>query len=190
MRARRLWTAACALTLALGVAACGSGNIDGPHVADANNDGAYINAGQLTYQLQISRILNPYSVEDSQYVKGLPPGTAQPTASQYWYGVFLWARNWTHKPLTTTDNFVVVDTQGNRYYPIRLNQQLNPFAWTAQTLYPLQTEPGPGTVASNGPTQGGLVLFKIGASAYANRPLTLYILGSNNHTLASISLDL
>lgn len=189
MSFRRLWIAACVLTVALGLTACG-GNTLGPHVADANNDGAYVTAGRVTYQLQISRILNQYSVEDSQYVKGLPPGTPPLTASQYWYGVFLWAKNQTHQPVTTSDNFVITDTEGIRYYPIKLNPQLNPFAWTAQRLYPLQTQPGPGTIAANGPTQGGLLLFRINNNSYANRPLTLHILGPSNQNLASISLDL
>jgi hypothetical protein len=34
------------------------------------------------------------------------------------------------------------------------------------------------------------LLFKIGNSAYANRPLTLEILGSSDQKLATISLDL
>lgn len=177
------------LTLALGVAACG-GNTQGPHVADANNDGDYVDAGPITYQLQVSRVLNQYITEDSQYVQGLPAGTAAPTATQEWYGVFMWAKNQTSKPQTTSDNFVVVDTEGNRYYPLKLDPSLNPYAWTSQTLQPLQTEPGPDTTASNGPTQGQLLLFKIGTSAYANRPLTLEILGSSNQKLATISLDL
>jgi hypothetical protein len=177
------------LTVALGLSACG-GNTGGPHVADANNIGGYVTADQLTYQLQQSRILNPYSVEDSEYVKGLSTGTPPLTPSEYWYGVFLWAENQSPGPLTTTDNFVITDTQGIRYYPTRLNPEFNPFAWTAQRLYPLQTEPLPGTVASNGPTQGGLLLFRITDNSYANRPLTLHILGSSNQTLATISLDL
>ena len=189
MRARRLWTIACALALAVGLASCG-GNIGGPHVADANNIGVYVTAGDVTYQLQISRILNPYGTEDSQYVKGLPLGTPPLTPDQYWYGVFLWAKNQTNGPLTTSDKFVVTDTQNTRYYPVKLDADLNPFAWTAQRLYPLQTEPAPDTPASNGPTQGGLLLFRISNSAFANRPLTLHILSPENVSLATISLDL
>ena len=94
MRARRLWTVACALILAFGVTACGHKQAH-PTVADANNNGGYVDAGPITYQLQISRVLNPYSTEDSQYVKGLPPGTTPPTPDQQWYGVFLWAKNQT-----------------------------------------------------------------------------------------------
>lgn len=189
MRVRRLWIVACALTLGLGLGACGD-KVAHPHVADANNDGDYVDAGPLTYQLQISRVLNQYSTEDSQYVKGLPAGTTAPTASQQWYGVFLWAKNQTSKPHTTTDNFVMVDTEGNKYYPVKLNPDLNPYAWTSETLAAQQTEPIPDSTAFYGPTQGQLLLFKIGTSAYANRPLTLQILGSSNQKLATISLDL
>ena len=189
MKPRRLRTATCALLLALGLAACGHKQAH-PTVADANNNGGYVDAGAITYQLQISRELNPYATEDSQYVKGLPAGTVAPTADQLWYGVFLWAKNQTGKPQTTSDSFVIIDTQGNRYYPIKIDPDINEFAWTAQTLNPLSTEPGPGTVAAAGPTQGGLLLFKLNTAVYSNRPLTFYILGPNGRRQASISLNL
>jgi hypothetical protein len=186
----------CALTLALGVAACGDHHpslAGGPsnlrNAADANNNGGYLDAGPVTYQLQISRELNQYGTEDSAYVKGLPAGVSAPNASQLWYGVFLWAKNQTDKPQTTTDSFELQDTQGNTYYPVKVNPEINEFAWTAQTLQPNETEPGPDTVASDGPTQGGLLLFKVSTSVYANRPLMLYILGSGGKKLGSISLD-
>ena len=60
--------------------------------------------------------------------------------------------------------------------------------WTAQTLQPLQTEPGADTTASYGPTQGGLILFKLNATVYANRPLTLDI--HSGGKTATISLNL
>ena len=185
---RRLQTAASALILAVSVAACGQEAH--PKVADANNNGGYVDAGPVTYQLEISRILNQYSTEDAQYVKGLPAGTTTPTASQEWYGVFLWAKNQTSHNQLTTDNFLVVDANGTHYSPIKLDPNVNPYSWTSRMLKPLATEPGPDTTAYSGPTQGGLLLFKINTSAYSNRPLTLEILGSSNQTLGSISLDL
>ncbi|MDQ6732465.1 MAG: hypothetical protein M3022_19800 [Actinomycetota bacterium] len=185
---RRLNTVVCTALLAVGVAACGQQAH--PRVADANNNGGYVDAGPVTYQLQVSRILNPYSTEDRQYVAGLPSGTTLPNAQQSWYGVFLQGVNQTKQPQTTTDNFVITDTQGNHYYPLKLNPTANQYAWTSESLAPLQIEPKPGTTASFGPTQGGLLLFRIGNSAYSNRPLTLEILGSGNQPLASISLDL
>ena len=173
--------------IVVGVAACGQEAH--PRVADANNNGGYVDAGAVTYQLQVSRVLNPYSNEDRQYIAGLPSGTTLPGAQQQWYGVFLRGQNQTHQPQTTTDNFVITDTQGNHYYPIKLSST-NQFAWTSESLAPLEVEPKPSTTASFGPTQGGLLLFKIATSAYSNRPLTLEILGSGNQPQASISLDL
>jgi hypothetical protein len=189
VRSRRLWTILCALTLIFGLAACGHKQAH-PTVADANNDGGYIDAGPVSYQMEISRELNPYSTEDSQYLKGLPAGTTGTGPDQLWYGVFLWAKNQTHHDQTTVDNFKIVDTQGNTYYPTKLNPDLNEFAWTSQTLAPNQIEPGPNTVASDGPTQGGLLLFKMSTSSYSNRPLTLYLLGPDNKQLGTISLNL
>lgn len=187
-----------ALVLGLGVAACGNhhphlagGEATGHDAADANNNGGYVDAGPITYQLQISRELNQYGVEDAQYIKGLPPGVSSSLGpTQLWYGVFLWAKNQTKQPQTTTDSFEIVDTEGNTYHPIRLNAQANPFAWTAKQLQPLETEPIVNSVASEGPTQGELLLFKVPDSVYSNRPLILYILGAGNKKLGSISLNL
>jgi hypothetical protein len=187
---RRSLIALCGLLLVVGLAACGHAS---PHqnFANANNDGDYISAGYVTYQLQISRELNQYGTEDSAYLKGLPPGVSpQLGPDQLWYGVFLWAKNQSGHPATTSDTFAIVDTQGNVYRPVKLDTEVNPFAWTSQTLADLGTEPGPNTVASEGPTQGGLLLFKMSSSVYSNRPLTLFIYGPGHKKLGGISLNL
>jgi hypothetical protein len=189
--ARRYSILACALSLMLGLTACAVGNKKAhPRNADANNNGFYVDGGPITYQLEVSRELNQYSTEDSQYVKGLPAGTTQPTPTQLWYGVFLWAKNQTSQAQSTTDNFDIVDTQGNHYTPLKLDSNVNGYAWTSQRLEPLAIEPGPDTTASLGPTQGGLLLFKLSTSVYANRPLTLEIRSPSGHLEATISLDL
>ena len=198
MMARRPLTLLCALAVASGLAACGnhhphmaSGQLSGTDVADANNNGGYVDAGPVTYQLQISRPLNQYSAEDSQYVRGLPSGTSTNLpGTELWYGVFLWAKNQTQHPQTTSDNFEVMDTQGDVYRPLKLNTAVNPLAWDAESLAPLQTEPKPNTLMSEDATQGGELLFKMPNTIFDNRPLTLYILGSNNQKLGSISLNL
>jgi hypothetical protein len=189
VRARRLILFLCALTLAVGLTACGHKEAH-PTQADANNNGGYVDAGPVTYQLQISRELNPYQVEDSTYIKGLPAGSTAPSAQQFWYGVFLWAKNQTHHDYTTLANFEITDSQGDAYYPLKLDPNVNPFAWTPQTLAPNQIEPGPNTVASAGPTQGGLLLFRLNDTAYSDRPLTLWLLSADNKKLGSISLNL
>ena len=104
--------------------------------------------------------------------------------------VSLWAKNQTKRAANTSDNFDIVDTQGNHYYPLAVNPSLNPYAWTAQPLAPGAIEPGPDTTASFGPTQGALLLFKLNTTVYDNRPLTLEIRGPSGKVWATIALDL
>jgi hypothetical protein len=183
--ARRLWIIVCALGVAIGLAACGQ--VAQP--TSALNNGVYVDAGPITYQLQISRELNPFAVEDKQYLIGLPSGSTGPTANQLWYGVFLWAKNQTDRAQPTAGSFDIVDSNGDHFYPVKLNSELNGYAWTQQTLGPAGIEPGPNTTASFGPTQGGLLLFKLPTSVYSNRPLTLQIHAPGGGT-GKISLNL
>jgi hypothetical protein len=199
---RRLCILAALLTMAVGVSGCSLSSpsdqhstgsaVSGREVADSNNDGAYIQAGGMTYQLQISRVLNPWAAEDSQYFKGLPKG--QPIyrikPDQIWYGVFLWAKNQRHRPITTSDNFEIVDTSGRVYRPIALNPNLNPFAWNPRTLVYGETEPSQDSIAAQYFSGGKLILFLLNRSIYSNRPLTLYIMSASGQRLGSISLDL
>lgn len=184
MSARRVWILVCALALAVGLGACGQ--VSDP--SSSENDGVYVDAGPLTYQLQISRQLNQYAVEDRQYLAGLPAGQGTLTPSQLWYGVFLWAKNQTNQYHATADKFTIVDTTGHPYYPINLDAELNGYAWTQQVLAPTAVEPEPNTTASFGPTQGGLILFKLPISVYSNRPLKLSIYPPSGKP-ATISLD-
>ena len=104
--------------------------------------------------------------------------------------MFLWAKNQTEQPQTTTNSFDIVDTEGNHYYPQPVNPSLNGYAWTSQPLAPGAVQPGPDTQASLGPTQGGLLLFKLPDTVYDNRPLTLEIRKPSGAVGATISLDL
>jgi hypothetical protein len=175
----------CAGALSLGLAACGHKE---SHPTSADNEGVYVDAGQVSYQVQISRQLNQYNIEDRGYLAGV--STPQPNQGQEWFAVFLWAKNETHENQTTANSFDIVDTQGNRYYPVAINSQVNPYAWTSQTLRPLGTEPAPDSTAYFGPTQGSLLLFKLNDSVYSNRPLTLEIYAPGRSTPSSVSLDL
>src|ERR1700758_4745316 len=100
---RRVWILVCALALAVGIAACGQ--VSQP--VSSENDGVYVDAGPVTYQLQVSRQLNQYAVEDHQYLAGLPAGQATLTPDELWYGVFLWAKNQTNEFHATSDNFTI-----------------------------------------------------------------------------------
>ncbi len=186
MSARRLCILACALGLAVGLAACGQ--VAKP--TSLLNNGVYVTAGPITYQLQISRELNQYATEDSQYLAGLPVGTGALGANQLWYGVFLWAKNQTDHPKLTAGQFAIVDSNGDRFAPVRLNAELNAYAWTPQLLPPSGTQPVPNTTAYYGPTGGNLLLFKLPTSVYSNRPLTLQIYPAGSLKPSEISLDL
>jgi hypothetical protein len=193
--ARRLTVVCGALALTLGLSACGLGNKESrpQNVSQAiisAGDEPYFYAGPVTYQVQITRQLNPYATEDRQYLIGVPSSDLSLAPDQLWFGVFMWAKDQTTANVTTTDTFTITDSEGTTYDPVPVNPTLNPYAWTSQTLVPGGTEPGPDTTASEGPTQGGLVLFKLNDSVYSNRPLTLHIYAPGQAKSSSVSLDL
>lgn len=190
MKRLRLRPRLVALAAPAVLALAGCGAAQHPYEATAENNGYYVHAGAITYQLQVSRELNQYATEDHQYLAGLPPGTSAPAPDQIWYGVFLWARNSGKQPAISAGNFDIKDTSGDTYYPVSLNPSINGYAWTQQVIQPLSTEPAPDTTAFFGPTQGALLLFKLNTSAYANRPLTLEIHAPGVSRVSSISLDL
>lgn len=173
------------LTASLILSACGAAKH--PYDATAENNGYYVTLDGVSYQLQVSRELNPFETEDSQYLSGVT--TQISGSSEIWYGVFLRALNAGNRTVQTVGPLSVdiTDTQGGRYQATVL-PATNPYAWTAQTLGPRETEPAPDSTAYTGPTQGGLLLFRLPNTVYANRPLTLELKGQG-HT-ATISLDL
>jgi hypothetical protein len=200
---RRLRIAVAAIAIAIGASGCATSSYDTAHqkkgapltgheVADNNNDGTYVSAGAITYQLEISRELNPYGAEDRQYLTGLPKGTSATglKPDQLWYGAFLWAKNQHHGPHWTSDKFEVVDTLGRIYRPIKLNAADNAFAWTSRKLVYGETEPSQDSMASQFFSGGKIVLFKLNTSIYSNRPLTLYILSPAGKRIGEMSLNL
>lgn len=177
-----------ALAIALG--GCGRTTLTGVSQDELSAGGEpYFNLGNVTYQIQISRQLNPFGVEDVQYLAGVQ-GAQDLAADQLWYGVFLWADNQTKQVQNTADTFEIVDSEGTVYHATALNASINPYAWTSEALSQNQIEPLPGSTASNGSTGGSLVLFKLNDSLYANRPLTLEIFKTGDPTPAKVSLDL
>jgi hypothetical protein len=203
MGLRRLKIAALLVVFALLAAGCGATEahpgtpvrgLTGHQVADSDNDGVYIEAGNITYQLQVSRAMNPWGVEDSQYIKGLPAGVSAThlPPDELWYGVFLWAKNQHHETLVTpgSDHFEITDTLGHVYHAVPLDSAVNPYAWNSEQLQFGETEPGEDSTAANGFIGGKLLLFKVSDSIYSNRPLTLYVLSDSGKRIGEVSLDL
>jgi hypothetical protein len=193
--ARRAAALAAATAVVVGVSACGLGDKKS-HPANVSQaiisagDEPYFDAGPVTYQVQVTRQLNPYATEDRQYLAGVSASELSLAPNQLWFAVFMWAKDQTNSDVTTSDRFEITDSEGTTYRAVPIDASLNPYAWTAQRLVPGGTEPGVDTTASDGPTQGGLVLFKLNDSVYSNRPLTLHIFAPGEAKPSSVSLDL
>jgi hypothetical protein len=137
-------------------------------------EGLYIDVGELKYQVQLSRILNPNDEEDRAYLEGLPAGTAPPKPDEAWFGVWMRVQNTTSKKtLTAADEFEIVDTQEDSFKPITLEN--NVFAYAPQDLAPKTIVPSANSPAGEGVIQGSLILFKLTTAALANRPLEFKI---------------
>lgn len=180
-----------ALLVALSFAACGY-NASEP-VTRGENESVNVQAGNLIYQVQISRALNPSSVQDSEFLEGLDPADADLRASDQFFGVWIRAENTTDRPQPAADEFRLMDAVGNEYEPIEIADS-NPFKYTARVVekksgngQPLLPDPNSG--AGAGPIQGSLVLFKVPHSIYQNAPVEFEITPQEG-LVSSVQLDM
>jgi hypothetical protein len=142
----------------------------------ADTEGIYVDVGGLTYQVQLSRFLNPGDVEDKQYLQGLPAGVpAQLPGDEIWFGVWMRVKNYSDPALTPTNEFVITDTEKNQFRPVPLDTATNPFVYEPILLQHAQVLPTPDTAAASGPIQGSLILFRLKTDSLQNRPLILTI---------------
>jgi hypothetical protein len=184
----RLALLLCAAVCTVGLSACFKK--ESVHKT-ADTEGVSVEVGEVAYQVQLSRELNPRSTEDRSYLVGLPPLTTKPSGQEEWFAVWIRAENLGRKAAGMVKDFSISDTQGNIYRPLPLTSanelRYVPTAIPAHTAVPL-----PDSLASFSPTQGEELLFKINVSAYQNRPLTLHLLGSGSPApnLAEVTLDL
>ena len=168
------------------VAGCGDKE---PIITKAETEGVYVDVGGLTYQVQMSRFLNPGDIEDRQYLMGLPEGIPKELpGDEIWFGVWMRVKNYSGGPLTPTTTFKIVDTEGNEFEPVELDPS-NPFIYEPTLLQHSQVLPTPDTAASSGPIQGSLILFRLPTDALQNRPLKLEI-EQEGATTGEIDLDL
>jgi hypothetical protein len=165
-----------ALGAALALAGCGN-KIETRTVGET--EGLYIDIGDLKYQVQVSRIINPEDIEDRNYLDGLPEGTLEPKADEAWFGVWLRVQNTTSKQtFDTATAFEIVDTQENSFEPLELEG--NVFAYAPESLGPNSVLPNSESPAGQGPIQGSLLLFKLTTEALQNRPLEFKITNPND----------
>jgi len=177
------------LALAAALVAGGCGNKE-KTTTEASTEGVYLDVGDLKYQVQISRILNPSDVEDRNYLTQLPQGTLPPKADEAWFGVWMRVQNTNDtKSLPTASNFEIRDTQDNVFRPY--DQAGNVFAYLpVDKLGPQEVLPNPDAPAGFGPIQGSLILFKLTNTSLANRPLEFRIISPTDPSnVGTVDLD-
>jgi len=191
-RLRKLPPALAAVIAALALGACGDSHTKvstGTYAGESGANAPYLDVGPLSYEVQLSRELNPLDSEDAPYLQGLNPAEAGLAAGQEWFGVFVQVYNNGSEAEPAASSLTVTDTQGNTYTPIVPNQT-NQFAYRGGTVPAKGRLPAADSTAAYAPTQGALLLFKIQTQSLDNRPLTLKIASPTDAAeTASAELD-
>jgi hypothetical protein len=189
---RKFSTAALALLAALALGACGDSHTrvsTGTYAGESGANAPYLDVGPLIYEIQLSRQLSPFDAEDAAYLQGLSPAVRQLGPGQEWFGVFLQVYNHSSQPLPAAQSVTITDSLHNVYTPATPDQT-NQFAYRAGLVPGKSQLPLPDSIASFGPTQGVLLLYKIPVVSLDNRPLELKIVDPLNAAqTASAELD-
>jgi hypothetical protein len=168
---RHVLVLAAALALAVALGACGVKEEETTH---GETEGAYLDLGELKYQVQISRELNPADREDEAFLRGVPEQERELAPNETWFAIFMRVQNITDEPHEAAEEFEIRDTQGEVFEPVELGPE-NVFAYRPVEVPADRTVPAPDTPAAENTIQGSLVLFKIPFANLENRPLELEI---------------
>jgi hypothetical protein len=183
----RLAALLLAAVAALALAGCGN-KVDTAIVGET--EGIYVGVDDLTYQVQISRILNPASPEDAAYLKGLSEDEAEPADDEVWFGVFMRVENETGEEHEAADAFTITDTQEERFEPVELDPEVNIFAYEPRAIPPGELLPVLDSPAADNTIKGALLLFKMKVESLGNRPLELEIESREGGDNAIVDLDI
>ncbi len=192
LRPCKLPLLALALLATLLLSACGDSHTKvstGTYAGESGQNAPYLDVGPLSYEVQLSRELNPTNSEDASYLQGLSASERQLAPGQEWFAVFVQVYNTSAEPHPSATELTISDTQGNTYIPVVPNQT-NPFVYRPGDVSGKGQLPVPDTTANSGPTQGALLLYRIQTVSLDNRPLELKIVDpSNASQTASAELD-
>jgi hypothetical protein len=184
---RRLLTSLVVVIAALATSACGNKESE---VLHGTTEGAYLDLDGMKYQVQISRQLNPASIEDRDYLIGLDASARRLPAGQEWFAVFMRVENDGEKAARTATDYEITDTLDTKYKPVTFAPD-NVFAYRGGgTLQPKAILPEPDSPPGEGSIQGSLLLFKIPTRNLENRPLELSIASTEDPSVhATVDLD-
>jgi hypothetical protein len=187
--ARRLPIVLLLGAVALTLSACG--HKEKPSAVHfAPTEGIYVTAGQLKYQIQISRQLNEYDEEDSQYLMGVSKAIRHLGPEDTWFGVFIRVENPTDTDLRASTSYRIVDTLGRVYRPSVIDTNANPIAFYPAVIPPHQVLPHSNQLAAQTSIGGELLLFKVKVAGLDNRPLVLRIGPGAKQTGPGATIDL
>jgi hypothetical protein len=166
------------LAIAIPLAACGADE-DELDVAE----GEPIVADDVSYNVVISRFLNPDDTEDASYLADAPA----PPPHESYFGVFMQIHNDSDDPVTVPEDLSVVDTLDNTYRAVEIDSS---YALPLGSSLPANEKfPTPDSTPAYGPIEGSLVLFQLREDATDNRPLILK-LPLPSGKIGSIELDI
>jgi hypothetical protein len=172
--------------------ACGDSHTKvttGTYAGESGANAPYLDVGALTYEVQLSRELNPVDSEDATYLLGLTPAQLALSPSEEWFAVFMQVYNHSDTPARAATEITLSDTQSNVYAPLAPNQT-NYIAYRAGNVPGKGRIPAPDSIAAADSVQGSLLLFKIKTASLNNRPLTIKIVDPENASeTASAELD-
>jgi hypothetical protein len=187
---RTVRTLALCLAVAAALVATGCGADKDDPVILGHTEGIYVTVDDLTYQVQLSRILNPASPEDDAYLRGVPESEQDLAQDEVWFAIFMRVENLTDQPLTSAEEFSIHDTQDAVFEPIEIDPELNVFLYEpAEIPGGGRLLPVPNSPASDNTIQGALILFKVKTESLYNRPLELEIHSPSGGDAAVVDLD-
>jgi hypothetical protein len=193
---RRLRPALALLSLALAVPFAGCGTGQDP-VTSSKTESVYVTVGGLKYQVQLSRKLNPYDVEDRDYLSGIPDAAGKVANEKYaWFGAFIRVENRTDKGdnknprvIQAASKFALVDNQGTTALPYPLPAE-NVYAYRSEPLSPKGQIPLASSTAGQSPIGGSLILFRVDQAILERRPTQLWIYAADGSGIAKVNLDI
>lgn len=171
MTSPRLLSVLAVAALVPGLAACGNKHA---RIDRAETEGVYVDVGNLKYQVQISRELNPAISEDRTFLSGLAPGDLVLAPDETWFAIFVRIENEHPTPQPPATEFAIEDTVGTEYKPLPIGRD-NPFHYVRADVPPNGVLPDPDSVAWQTSVRGLELLFKLKRTSLDDRPLVLKI---------------
>jgi hypothetical protein len=182
-----------AAVLALGAAACGQEEQErqtyqSENAQVAETEGIYLEVGEMKYQVQLSRQMNPALIDDKTFFEGVSESDLDLAADEVWFGVWMRVENTTDEAHEAATRFTIVDTQENEYVPVRIGEP-NPFAYRGGEVGANELLPHPNGPAGERAPAGAILLFKLKRFSLDNRPLELIIEDPEGGRRGIVNLD-